>query len=104
MVKMNRVLIALTLALLASSALLPVSDCASKPSSTPRKEDVPFIKCQVCEKLASRLHQLVKEKQERISPKKVRLCYESHSSFLFELFSLVTENFRVGNKLVDLGV
>jgi hypothetical protein len=71
MVKMNRVLIAVTLALLASSALLPVSDGASKPSSTPRKEDVPYIKCQVCEKLASRLHQLVKVKQQQISPKKI---------------------------------
>ncbi|KAG7545724.1 Saposin B type domain [Arabidopsis suecica] len=71
MVVMNRVLIALTLALLASSALLPVSDAAKKPSSAPRKEDVPYIKCQVCEKLASRLHQLVKEKQQQISPKKI---------------------------------
>lgn len=71
MVGMNRVLIALTLAFLASSALLPVSDGAKKPLSAPRKEDVPYIKCQVCEKLASRLHQLVKEKQEQISPKKV---------------------------------
>ena len=72
--KMSRVLLAVTLALLASSALLPVSN-AAKLSSAPRKEDVPFIKCQVCEKLASRLHQLVKEKQVQISPKKVkRLC------------------------------
>ncbi|CAF2147972.1 hypothetical protein HID58_000738 [Brassica napus] len=72
MVEVNRVLIAVTLALLASSALLPVSYGAKKPlSSAPRKEDVPFIKCQVCEKLASRLHQLVKEKQLQISPKKI---------------------------------
>ncbi|KFK29507.1 hypothetical protein AALP_AA7G143400 [Arabis alpina] len=71
MVWMNRVLIALTLAFLASSALLPVSDGAKKPLSSPRKEDVPYIKCQVCEKLASRLHQLVKEKQEQILPKKI---------------------------------
>lgn len=72
---MNRVLLiaVVALALLASSALLPVG--AKKPlSSAPRKEDVPYIKCQVCEKLASRLHQLVKEKQVEISPKKVRLC------------------------------
>ena len=72
---MNRVLLiaVVALALLASSALLPVG--AKKPlSSAPRKEDVPYIKCQVCEKLASRLHQLVKEKQVGISPKKVRLC------------------------------
>ncbi|CAN8326496.1 unnamed protein product [Cochlearia groenlandica] len=69
---MNRVVIAVTLAFLASSALLPVSDGAKKPSSSkPRKEDVPYIKCQVCEKLAYRLHELVKEKQEHISPKKI---------------------------------
>lgn len=68
---MSRVLIAVTtLSLLASSVLLPVSN-AAKLSSAPRKEDVPYIKCQVCEKLASRLHQLVKEKQLQISPKKV---------------------------------
>ncbi|WZZ09795.1 hypothetical protein YC2023_095716 [Brassica napus] len=69
---MNRVLLIaiVALALLASSALLPVG--AKKPlSSAPRKEDVPYIKCQVCEKLASRLHQLVKEKQVEISPKKI---------------------------------
>lgn len=69
---MNRVLIAVVvaLALVASSALLPVE--GKKPlSSAPRKEDVPYIKCQVCEKLASRLHKLVKEKQAEISPKKV---------------------------------
>ncbi|KAF8087250.1 hypothetical protein N665_0593s0012 [Sinapis alba] len=68
---MSRVLIAVTtLSLLASSVLLPVSN-AAKLSSAPRKEDVPYIKCQVCEKLASRLHQLVKEKQLQISPKKI---------------------------------
>ncbi|CAN8230076.1 unnamed protein product [Cochlearia groenlandica] len=68
---MNRVLIALSLALIASSALLQVTDGAKKPLSAPRKEDVPYIKCQVCEKLASRLHQLVKEKQQQILPKKI---------------------------------
>ncbi|CAH8364305.1 unnamed protein product [Eruca vesicaria subsp. sativa] len=67
---MNRVLLAVALALVAASALLPVD--GKKPvSSAPRKEDVPFIKCQVCEKLASRLHKLVKEKQVEISPKKI---------------------------------
>ncbi|KAJ0251668.1 Saposin B-type domain-containing protein [Hirschfeldia incana] len=70
--KMSRILLAVILGLVASSALLPVSDGAKKPlSSAPRKEDVPYIKCQVCEKLASRLHQLVKEKQVQISPKKI---------------------------------
>lgn len=103
MVGMNRVLIALTLALVASSALLPVSDGAKKPLSAPRKEDVLYIKCQVCEKLASRLHQLVKEKQEQISPKKVD-CVMKSVIFLSVCVFLVTENLWVGNKCLDLRV
>ncbi|KAI6681943.1 hypothetical protein NL676_035824 [Syzygium grande] len=44
---------------------------AKKPASAARKEDVPFIRCQVCERLASQLHRQVQEKQARISPKKI---------------------------------
>ncbi|PWA53747.1 hypothetical protein CTI12_AA442330 [Artemisia annua] len=36
-----------------------------------RKEDIPFIKCQVCEKLAKELYEQVKDKQLKISPKKI---------------------------------
>lgn len=36
-----------------------------------RKEDVPYIKCQVCEKLASQLQQQVLKKQDQIAPKKI---------------------------------
>lgn len=36
-----------------------------------RKEDIPYIKCQVCEKLAAQLYDQVQKKQAEISPKKV---------------------------------
>ncbi|GFP84557.1 hypothetical protein PHJA_000599600 [Phtheirospermum japonicum] len=49
----------------------PLSQCAKKPVGVARKEDIPYIKCQVCEKLASQLHHLVKAKQAEISPKKI---------------------------------
>ncbi|XP_047330908.1 uncharacterized protein LOC124934422 [Impatiens glandulifera] len=61
---------------LISSALLisswiPVSICAKKPVGVARKEDVPFIKCQVCETLSRQIHQQVEAKKDQISPKKV---------------------------------
>lgn len=52
---------------------LPVSVFAKKPVAIPRKEDIPYIKCQVCEKIASQLVQQVQSKQTQISPKKVFL-------------------------------
>ncbi|KAH9615030.1 hypothetical protein KSS87_011164, partial [Heliosperma pusillum] len=36
-----------------------------------RKDDLPFIKCQVCEKLASQVYSLVQKKEAQISPKKI---------------------------------
>ncbi|XVE54118.1 hypothetical protein DITRI_Ditri03aG0055800 [Diplodiscus trichospermus] len=50
---------------------VPVSLCAKKPMAVARKEDIPYIKCQVCEKLASQLYQQVQTKQSQISPKKI---------------------------------
>lgn len=50
---------------------MPISECAKKPMTVARKEDIPFIKCQVCEKLAAQLHQQVKKKQAEITPKKI---------------------------------
>ncbi|AES76332.1 hypothetical protein MTR_6g077350 [Medicago truncatula] len=47
-----------------------------KPVGIARKEDVPYIKCQVCEILAKQLYQQVQSKKAEISPKKVvRLCF-----------------------------
>ncbi|KAG0499869.1 hypothetical protein HPP92_004560 [Vanilla planifolia] len=39
--------------------------------STARKEDIPYIKCQVCERLAYQIHKQVKEKESKTSPKKI---------------------------------
>ncbi|KAK6151912.1 hypothetical protein DH2020_014547 [Rehmannia glutinosa] len=50
---------------------MPLSHCAKKPVAVARKEDIPFIKCQVCEKLASQLYHQVQAKQAEISPKKI---------------------------------
>ncbi|KAJ4849359.1 hypothetical protein Tsubulata_044277 [Turnera subulata] len=51
---------------------LPLSHCAiKKPVAAPRREDVPYIKCQVCEKIALQLHDQVQKKQAQISPKKI---------------------------------
>ncbi|MCL7042125.1 hypothetical protein MKW94_015133, partial [Papaver nudicaule] len=61
----------LVISVLLISSCIPVSYSAKKPVLTARKEDIPFIKCQVCEKLASQLYQQVDKKQTQISPKKV---------------------------------
>ncbi|XP_050375260.1 uncharacterized protein LOC126792823 [Argentina anserina] len=53
------------------SALVSISECAKKPVTVARKEDVPFIKCQVCEKLAAQLHHQVEKKRAEIEPKKI---------------------------------
>lgn len=50
---------------------LPISYCSKKPAGVARKEDIPYIKCQVCEKLAHQLYQQVQAKQAEISPKKI---------------------------------
>ncbi|KAH6761718.1 nucleophosmin [Perilla frutescens var. hirtella] len=52
-------------------ALTPLSHCAKKPVGIARKEDIPYIKCQVCEKLASQIYHQVEAKRAEISPKKV---------------------------------
>ncbi|KAL8243037.1 hypothetical protein R6Q59_013339 [Mikania micrantha] len=44
---------------------------SSKPAGVARKDDIPFIKCQVCEKLAKELYEQVRDKQAKISPKKI---------------------------------
>lgn len=71
MAKLKRILVAISV--LVVLACMPISECAKKPMTVARKEDIPFIKCQVCEKLAAQLHQQVKKKQAEITPKKVFL-------------------------------
>ncbi|XWS72149.1 hypothetical protein CRYUN_Cryun02cG0015500 [Craigia yunnanensis] len=67
---MEKILLLLVSVLLLST-WVPVSLCAKKPMAVARKEDIPYIKCQVCEKLASQLYQQVQTKQVLISPKKI---------------------------------
>lgn len=59
------------LVVLSCAILLPISECAKKAVGAARKEDIPYIKCQVCEKLANQLHRQVQSKQAEISPKKI---------------------------------
>ena len=53
------------------SSWAPVSYGLKKPVTSARKEDIPYIKCQVCEKLASELYRQVQKKQSQITPQKV---------------------------------
>ncbi|XP_074565332.1 uncharacterized protein LOC141821857 [Curcuma longa] len=55
---------------LSSSVLLSLAS-SKKPHAAARKGDIPFIKCQVCEKTAYQIIQQVKKKEAQISPKKV---------------------------------
>lgn len=72
MVKMDRKLVfnLLFWGLLLCSSWIQTSYCA-KPAGVARKDDIPFIKCQVCEKLAKELFEQVRDKQAKISPKKI---------------------------------
>lgn len=56
-----------------SAVWIPVSDSAKtdKPVIVARKDDIPYIKCQVCEKVASQLYRQVQKKQDQISPQKI---------------------------------
>ncbi|CAL5186367.1 unnamed protein product [Lathyrus oleraceus] len=49
---------------------IPLSH-SKKLVAVARKEDVPYIKCQVCEILAKQLYQQVQNKRAEISPKKI---------------------------------
>ncbi|CAL9193370.1 unnamed protein product [Musa hybrid cultivar] len=44
---------------------------SKKPPPAARKGDIPFIRCQVCEKIAHQIIHQVKKKEAQISPKKV---------------------------------
>ncbi|CAM8889638.1 unnamed protein product [Rhodiola kirilowii] len=66
-----QVLLVISVALLALLSLTHVPVCAKKQAGAARKEDVPYIKCQVCQKLASELYQQVEKKQAEVAPKKI---------------------------------
>ncbi|KAL3363257.1 hypothetical protein AABB24_012514 [Solanum stoloniferum] len=64
--------IALLLSLIVITIWFPiVVECAKKAVGVARKEDIPYIRCQVCEKLAYQLYHHVQNKQAEISPKKI---------------------------------
>lgn len=44
---------------------------SKKPPPAARKGDIPFIRCQACEKIAHQIIHQVKKKEAQISPKKV---------------------------------
>ena len=72
------------------SAWLPLSHCSKKPVGVARKEDIPYIKCQVCEKLAKQLYQQVQNKQAEIAPKKVLFCFWFFFFFHLGFFSIAS--------------
>ncbi|KAL6554977.1 hypothetical protein OROGR_006235 [Orobanche gracilis] len=67
----QNVLVFLLYAIIIVYCWVPMCHCAKKPVGVARKEDIPYIKCQVCEKLASQLYHQVKAKQAGISPRKI---------------------------------
>ncbi|KAJ0881905.1 hypothetical protein HanRHA438_Chr10g0479261 [Helianthus annuus] len=75
MAKINQTAIfnLLIICLLLSSSCIQIS-YSSKSPGVARKDDIPFIKCQVCEKLAKQLYEQVRDKQANISPKKGFYC------------------------------
>lgn len=70
MANIKQILLVLVTSLVASTCV-PVSLCAKKPVFSARKEDIPYIKCQVCEKVAKELYQLVEKKMAQFLPKKI---------------------------------
>ncbi|XP_059634856.1 uncharacterized protein LOC132277126 [Cornus florida] len=70
MAKIDQIVV-LLISLVIISSWVPISHCAKKPVMVARREDIPYIKCQVCEKLAQHLYLQVQTKQDQISPKKI---------------------------------
>lgn len=64
-------LAAFAILLLFSLAEISIASAKKPPAAAARREDVPFIRCQVCEKIAEQIHDQIKKKQSQISPKKV---------------------------------
>lgn len=87
MAKFDHQIALLTLLLMIASSCINLSHCSKKPVGVARKEDIPYIKCQVCEKLSKELYRQVQAKEAQISPKKVTLLsgYISKLSILLIL-------------------
>lgn len=70
MAKFDKVAL-LLLSFIAITIWFPIVHCSKKAVGVARKEDIPYIKCQVCEMLAYQLYHQVQNKQAEISPKKI---------------------------------
>ena len=74
--------VALLLAVaLAAAVLHPVAAAGQKkPATAARREDIPYIRCQVCERIAREISAQVAKKQQALPPsKKVHFCSGSGS-------------------------
>nr|XP_048334672.1 uncharacterized protein LOC107424024 isoform X2 [Ziziphus jujuba var. spinosa] len=69
MAKGKAILVVVVSVVVAALAMVPLCHGAKKPESSARKEDIPYIKCQVCQKLAAQLYHQVHNKQAQIAPK-----------------------------------
>lgn len=45
-----------------------------KPATAARREDIPYIRCQVCERIAREISAQVAKKQQALPPSKKVLC------------------------------
>ncbi|CAN4092562.1 unnamed protein product [Withania somnifera] len=71
--KLDKIGLLLLLSLIVMTLTIwsPIVECSKRAVGVARKEDIPYIKCQVCEKLAYQLYHQVQKKQADISPKKI---------------------------------
>jgi hypothetical protein len=62
---------ALLLAVAFAAAVLgPAAAGQKKPATAARREDIPYIKCQVCERIAREISAQVANKQQELPPSK----------------------------------
>lgn len=87
------IILAFAISALLISSWVQVSNCLKKPAGVARREDIPYIKCQVCEKVAAQLYRQVQKKQSQISPKKVYfyvIRVRSYSTSKFSRLDLIS--------------
>jgi ABC-type sugar transport system substrate-binding protein len=74
---MARRAVALLVAVALAAVLLHPAAAAAgqkKPATAARREDVPYIQCQVCERIAREISAQVAKKQQALPPSKKVLC------------------------------
>jgi hypothetical protein len=73
--------VALLLAVALAAVLLhPAAARQKKPATAARREDIPYIRCRVCERIAREISAQVAKKQQALPPsKKVLFCSGSGS-------------------------